>query len=105
MNEDSTTCTPLDDAPIACTLSAAELADRGRAWSRVLAFAVAREEVPDGMRITFDDVPGVTEALTRLVALEAECCRWMAMTLRPAPPTLHISASPGSVSAVRSIFG
>jgi hypothetical protein len=67
--------------PIVCTLTAAELGDRGAAWRKVCAYALASEAVPGGVRITFAPVTGVPESLRELVRLEADCCPWMAFAI------------------------
>jgi len=42
----------IDDIPIACTLSAGELADREAAWRTLLdSSLLARERVPGGLRL------------------------------------------------------
>lgn len=93
-----------DPGPIACTLSAADLVDRGEAWRRVLTFATARDDVDGGVLITFDDAPGVAATLEQLAALEAECCSWMAMTVSSPPPRLRIASTGDGVGAVRRMF-
>ena len=93
-----------DPGPIACTLSAADLRDRGEAWRRVLTFATSRDDVDDGVLITFGDVPGVAGTLAQLAALEAECCPWMTMTVSSSPPTLRIASRGDGVGAVRRLF-
>jgi len=62
--------------PIACTLSAADLKDRGAAWNKVMGSGlVERDVVPGGIRLT--PAPGAAAALIELIDLERECCAWI----------------------------
>ena len=62
--------------PIACSLTAAELVDRGAAWSKLLGTSlVASARVTDGLRVTVH--PGALSSLRALVKLERECCPWI----------------------------
>lgn len=62
--------------PIMCTLTSAELKDRGAAWRKLLGSGlVRRESVPGGIRLLAE--PGASEALIQLVDLERECCAWI----------------------------
>jgi hypothetical protein len=66
----------VDETPIACVLSAADLADRRQAWRRLLNTSLlARERVPGGLRLTVR--PGAGPQLTALVELERDCCPWI----------------------------
>lgn len=65
-----------DPAVIACTLSAADLRDRGKAWQKLLGSGlVDREPVPGGLRLSA--APGAAPALLELVDRERECCAWI----------------------------
>jgi hypothetical protein len=57
---------------IACTLTAADLAEQGARW-RALE-QTSREETADGLRITF--AAGSETELHALVAVENDCCSW-----------------------------
>jgi hypothetical protein len=62
--------------PIACTLSAADLRDRGSAWKKLMASGlVQRDRVPGGIRLSA--APGAAAALVELIDLERECCAWI----------------------------
>ena len=62
--------------PIVCTLSSADLRDRGHAWRKLWASGLLRRErVPGGIRL--DAEPGGVEALHQLIDLERECCAWI----------------------------
>lgn len=73
--------------PIACLLTAAELADRQTAWRRLLNDSlVARDPIPGGLRLTLH--PGSALALHDLVELERECCPWIQFELQGAAVTM-----------------
>ena len=62
--------------PIVCTLSEADLRDRGAAWGKLFASGLLnRELVPGGIRLSAQ--PGAIEALRALIDLERECCVWI----------------------------
>jgi hypothetical protein len=62
--------------PLACTLSAADLKDRERAWRKLMGSGlVERDRVPGGIRLS--PAPGAAEALIQLINLEPECCAWI----------------------------
>jgi hypothetical protein len=65
-----------DTPPVACTLSAADLEDRGGAWKKLMGSGlVERDRVPGGIRLSA--APGAASALIDLVDLERECCAWI----------------------------
>jgi hypothetical protein len=65
-----------ENPPVACTLSAADLKDRERAWTKLMGSGlVKRDRVPGGIRLSAD--PGAAEALIQLIDLERECCAWI----------------------------
>jgi hypothetical protein len=65
-----------DTRPIACTLSASDLKDRGGAWHKLMRSGlVERVLVPGGIRLS--PAPGAVHALMQLIDLERECCAWI----------------------------
>lgn len=61
---------------IVCTLTAADLRDRGAAWRKLWASGLLkRERIAGGIRLTAE--PGGIEALNELIDLERECCAWI----------------------------
>jgi hypothetical protein len=73
--------------PIACTLSASELKDRGFAWQTLLGSGlVERDRVPGGIRLTAS--PGAAASLIELIDLERECCAWIHFDVEGAVVTL-----------------
>ena len=94
--------------PIACTLTAADLAAQAGRWERLIARAMTeRAETADGLRLSFRPEPGVEEELRRLVAVETECCAWAAWavdTSAGGAPVLDVrSAGPG-VATLHGMF-
>ena len=62
--------------PIVCRLSAADLEDRGAAWTKLMGSGlVQRELVSGGIRLS--PAQGAAGALIQLVDLERECCAWI----------------------------
>ena len=65
--------------PIACTLTAADLACEARRWQRLLDRELtARAETGDGLRLRFR--PEAETELRALVAVETGCCPWATWT-------------------------
>jgi hypothetical protein len=95
-----------DQLEIACSLTGAELADRGAAWSQVIAhWGLARRALPDRVRLTFQPASGVLPTLQQLVELEAACCPWMRFDLRDEDPVvLDVTADGDGLAAVRLTF-
>ena len=64
-------------APVACSLTAAGLAEQSGRWERLAARALTeRAETVHGVRLSFRPDPGVEEELRHLAAVENQCCRW-----------------------------
>jgi hypothetical protein len=62
--------------PVVCTLTSADLRDRGAAWRKLFASGLLnRDRVPGGIRLSAQ--PGAVEALRELIDLERECCAWI----------------------------
>lgn len=62
--------------PIVCTLTSADLRDRGGAWRKLFASGLLdRDRVPGGIRLSAQ--PGAIDALRELIDLERECCAWI----------------------------
>jgi len=77
----------VDATPIACTLSAADLPNRQRAWRSLLdSSLLARERIPGGLRLTVR--PGAGQQLKALVDLERDCCPWITFAVDPESATM-----------------
>jgi hypothetical protein len=75
-----------DQAPIACSLTAAELPGRLAEMAALGAGALDTvEENGRQTRLRFRASPGVRERLAGIVAAEAHCCAFLGMTLRDEP--------------------
>lgn len=67
--------------PIACTLTAAELAGQARRWQQFLDRELtARAETGDGLRLRFR--PEAEAELRALVVVETGCCPWATWTVQ-----------------------
>jgi hypothetical protein len=81
-------------------------AQRAR-WQRLMAAsAVARDEMPDGLRIRFRADAGVAAELAELVATERECCAWASWTVaaRADAVVLEIRSQGDGVAVLRSML-
>ena len=75
-----------ESRPIACTLTAADLGDRQRAWAKLLSSGlVDRDQVPGGIRLRA--APGASAALLELIDLERDCCAWIEFEIAQDPAT------------------
>jgi len=92
--------------PLACTLDAADGADRSRRWRQLAADAppVARR-TGGQLEVRYQPGPGVLDELRALAAAEAECCSFVtwAVTLQAGDPTLVVSAPPGDPDRIEPI--
>jgi hypothetical protein len=86
---------------IACTLTPAELAETQQAWQKLFRLSLlARTEIPGGLRLEFH--PGSAEALAGLVAIEHECCRWIAFRLEGG--TVEMTAAGAGEASIRAMW-
>jgi len=91
---------------IACTLGVADLAAQGRRWQRLMARALtARDETPDGLRLTFRSE--AEAELRALVTVEARCCAWAVWTVEPTAGAvvLDVRSADEGVATLHSMFG
>jgi MerR family transcriptional regulator, copper efflux regulator len=91
--------------PIACTLTAADLAGQARRWERLIAQAMtARAETADGLRLRFR--PQAEAELLALAAAETRCCPWASWIVTPGAGevTLDVRAAAEGVAVVREMF-
>jgi hypothetical protein len=91
--------------PVACTLTAADLATQARRWEQLIARAMTgRAETADGVRLSFR--PGTEDELRALVAVENECCAWATWTVgRTAGEiVLDVHAAAEGVDALHRMF-
>jgi hypothetical protein len=77
------------DQPIACTLIAADYADRTQDTTELARRSLrSRQPIPDGIRLTFEASADTERELRELVAAEARCCAFLRMDLRPGEDAL-----------------
>jgi hypothetical protein len=91
--------------PIACALTAADLAEQARRWQRLIDRALAeRAETADGVRLRFR-LEGETE-LRALTAVESRCCPWASWTVTAGPGevTLDVRAPAEGAAVLREMF-
>lgn len=70
------------EAPVACTLNGSELGERTDQWHRVVDRATGREEVADGLRLTFPPGAELASELAVLAVAEQDCCGFFDFTLQ-----------------------
>ena len=91
--------------PVACTLGVASLAAQRRRWEQLMSRAlIARDETPDGLRLSFR--PEAEKELRALVAVETGCCAWATWTVEPAAGVivLDVRSADEGITTVRSMF-
>jgi hypothetical protein len=91
--------------PVACVLGVADLAAQRGRWEQLMSRALtARDEIPDGLRLSFR--PEAEKELRALVAVETGCCAWATWTVEPAAGTvvLDVHSAGEGVAALRSMF-
>lgn len=98
------------DLPIACTLDAATLAERGGALLPGLARrAASRLALPDGVRLTFTPTAGLLSAIADVLAAEHQCCRFLRfqVTVEPGdgPVLLDVAGPPGTGDFLAQLTG
>jgi DNA-binding transcriptional MerR regulator len=83
------------DVPIACTLDAAAMPERLKAWERLAAKVVERTDVPDGVRWRFAPEVSASE-VADLATKEHGCCSFLGFSVGVADgeTTLTIDAPP-----------
>ncbi|MEV7443030.1 MerR family transcriptional regulator [Streptomyces sp. NPDC091204] len=98
---------PWREAPVACTLGGAELGERTAQWQALVAQATNREEIADGIRLTFPSTPELAAELAAMAAAEQDCCAFFDCTLSLAPArlTLTVCAPEAADSLLADLFG
>ena len=106
-NEDVPEPTGGQSLPLACSLSGAELRQRGDWLERLSHHVVRREPRPGGMVVRFRREAGVEDELRELVAAEARCCPFLTLSLRAHGDLveLDVSGPPEAQGIVEEMFG
>jgi hypothetical protein len=94
-------------APVACTLSSGEQTERAAQWHRLLQEADSREEIVNGLRLTFPPGPDLAARVAALAAAEQDCCVFFAFTLQVTPTglVLTVRAPETATSLLADLFG
>jgi len=96
------------DAPIACTLTGPELAERRTTILNALRAATLRTyRLPNGYAYDFHINPEMPAQLERLIALERQCCQFLTFNIVETPNTirLEVTGSPEAVAVIEEFFG
>ncbi|MFG2172334.1 MerR family transcriptional regulator [Streptomyces niveus] len=72
-----------------------------------LALEEIREEIPDGLRLSFPATPDLAGRLAALAAAEQDCCSFYDFTLHLSPTTLELTVrAPGAAAPLLGeLFG
>jgi MerR family transcriptional regulator, copper efflux regulator len=91
--------------PIACTLAAADQADRVEGWRRLLGQADGREQADGGL--AFRLPAGLAGRVAELAAAEQRCCPFLEFTLHLAAGglRLEVRAPEGAASLLANVCG
>src|ERR671938_1062526 len=95
-------------APVACSLSAAEGAERAARWRAVLdTHLLSRTATTFGQRLAFPSDPEVSGELDALVAAERECCPFLELAVERFDDAviLDVSGPPDASEIVETMFG
>jgi uncharacterized membrane-anchored protein len=93
--------------PVACSLTAAGLAEQAGRWERLAARAMTGQEpTGDGLRLSFRPEPGAEAELRALAAVETRCCPWATWTVRAgaAQVVLDVRSAGDGVAALHAMF-
>ncbi|WAL75801.1 heavy metal-responsive transcriptional regulator [Kitasatospora sp. YST-16] len=78
-------------APVACTLGGDRFGERAAQWNDLAASAERREEIPDGLRLTFPADPPLAGRIAELAAAEQGCCAFFDFSLHLTPTALQLT--------------
>lgn len=79
------------EIPLACSLTDAERADRGRAFGALFAGAVDAHEIEDGYAVRLAGTPDQITQVVALIGAERSCCPFFGFAL-------HFEPNGGSVT-------
>ncbi|MET7912508.1 heavy metal-responsive transcriptional regulator [Streptomyces avermitilis] len=98
---------PWRDAPVACTLGGAELGERTEQWRQLISKAERREEIPDGIRLSFPAGAELCGEVAALAAAEQGCCAFFDFTLHLTPAAIELSvrAPESAAGMMTDLFG
>jgi DNA-binding transcriptional MerR regulator len=95
------------EVPVACTLGGAELGERTAQWQQLVGRAEGRQDIPDGVRLTFPAAPELVSEVAALAAAEQGCCAFFDFTLHLTPASLELSVRAPETAAtmLADLFG
>ncbi|MFF5933123.1 heavy metal-responsive transcriptional regulator [Streptomyces sp. NPDC012508] len=95
------------EAPVACTLGRTELSERTEQWRALVARAGRREDIDDGLRLSFPPDADLAGRIAALAATEQGCCAFFDFTLRLTPDSLQLSvrAPESAAGMLAGLFG
>ncbi|MGR4880240.1 MerR family transcriptional regulator [Streptomyces sp. LARHCF249] len=95
------------EAPVACTLSGAELGARTEEWRTLVAKADRREETADGLGLFFPADARLAGRIAQLAADEQGCCSFFDFTLHLTPTALRLDvrAPESAAGMLADLFG
>jgi hypothetical protein len=96
------------DVPIICTLTGPELAERRRTFLDAVRNAQIRTyRLANGYAYEFPAGAEMLEKLKTLVALERQCCQFLAFSIIEIPNTirLEVTGSPEALAVIEDFFG
>ncbi|MFD4868417.1 heavy metal-responsive transcriptional regulator [Streptomyces sp. NPDC058412] len=95
------------EAPVSCTLGGPELEGRTQEWRQLVERATTREEIPDGLRLTFPAAAELAGQVAALAAAEQGCCSFFDFTLHLTPAALELTVRAPEAGAplLADLFG
>jgi MerR family transcriptional regulator, copper efflux regulator len=73
----------MNDAPIACSLTAGDMAGRETQFDELARDALlARRDLPDGVRVRLRHTPDIERRTRELIAAEERCCPFLTFHVR-----------------------
>ncbi|MEU2406547.1 heavy metal-responsive transcriptional regulator [Streptomyces rubiginosohelvolus] len=95
------------DVPVACTLGGAELGERTAQWQQLVGKAEEREEIPDGVRLSFPSGAELAGEVAALAAAEQGCCAFFDFRLHLTPTALQLEvrAPESAAGMLADLFG
>ncbi len=98
-----------DGQPVVCTLDAdgGNMTDRLGQWQTILGQATGREEIEEGVAVTFAHDVARTAELARLLAAEYSCCSFASyhLTIDARGVRMEIHTPPEARDALAAVFG
>jgi hypothetical protein len=102
-----TTGNEADAAPVACTLSSAEMPAQVSQWEQLITRTMTgRTETTDGVRLRFRADPGVQDELHLLIKVEKQCCPWASWTIGgdTREIVLEVRSTEAGLAALHTMF-